>query len=141
MTPLAQAVIPSLMQDEGFRATPYRCPAGRLTIGYGTNLDAGLDADEAIWLLEYRVARVVRQCLDAWPWFAALAPVRQGVLVQMAYQMGFAGVQGFRRMLAALATGDYDRAAAEMRASQWARTDSPGRARRLAREMQIGRPA
>ncbi len=32
-------VLDILKQDEGFRADPYKCPAGRWTIGYGRNFE------------------------------------------------------------------------------------------------------
>ena len=34
-----QLVMNQLVMDEGLRLKPYRCPAGKLTIGVGRNLD------------------------------------------------------------------------------------------------------
>jgi lysozyme len=133
------AVIPSLMRDEGFRRKPYRCSAGKLTIGFGTNLDEGLDDDEAMFLLEHRLAQRVLECRQAFPFFERLGPVRQGVIVQMAYQLGTAGVMEFRNMRRALEAGDYAAAADAMVDSKWARSDSPARAHRLADAMRGGR--
>lgn len=139
MSTLAGSVIPQLMVDEGFRRLPYRCTAGRLTIGYGTNLDAGITDDEAMFLLDSRVVLAVHDCQRAFaPWFAGLSLARRGVLVQMVYQMGLARVRGFRRMLAACARGEFDTAAVEMLDSKWATTDSPARAQRHAATMRRG---
>jgi lysozyme len=123
-------LIPQLMKDEGFRSKPYHCTAGKLTIGYGTNIEDGIDADEAMFLLEYRVDKSISACLKAFPWFASLDPVRQGVVVRMVYQLGIGGVLGFRKFCAAMAAGDYETAADEMLDSKWARTDTPARAMR-----------
>lgn len=138
---VASAVIPSLMRDEGFRRKPYRCSAGKLTIGYGINLDEGIDDDEAMFLLEHRATQALLDCRRLFPWFDGLDDVRQGVLVQMRYQLGLDGVLGFRAMIAALARQDYGAAAAAMLDSKWARADSPARAERHARAMRTGRVA
>ena len=43
-----------LIRHEGLRLKPYHCPAGKLTIGVGRNLeDKGITEKEAILLLEY----------------------------------------------------------------------------------------
>ena len=34
-----EKLIAQLKIDEGFRGKPYRCTAGKLTIGFGRNLD------------------------------------------------------------------------------------------------------
>ena len=52
--------------------------------------------------------------------------------------MGAEGLLGFRRMLTALAVGNYHGAAKEMPDSKWARSDSPSRAERLAKMMLDG---
>jgi lysozyme len=135
---IADAVLPAVMKDEGFRRKPYRCSAGALTVGYGTNLDEGLDDDEAMFLLEHRLMKREHECRQAFPWFARLGPVRQGVIVRMAYQLGTAGVMGFRDMRRALEAGDYAAAADAMLDSKWARHDSPARAHREAAAMRSG---
>jgi lysozyme len=135
---MLDAVVPMLMRDEGFRRLPYRCSAGHLTIGYGTNLDAGLDDDEAMFLLEHRINKAIAACLSTFPWFAALEGVRSQVLVMMVYQLGIHGVTQFRHMVAALEQGDFAAAADAMLDSKWARADTPARAYRLATAMRRG---
>jgi len=63
--------------------------------------------------------------------------VRQAVLVDMAFNLGRAGLASFQKMRAALALGDFERAAAEMLDSLWARQVGR-RARELAEMMQTG---
>ena len=38
-------------RHEGFRSHVYRCSAGALTIGYGTNISDGISETEALLLL------------------------------------------------------------------------------------------
>ena len=48
-----QKITDQLIRHEGLRLTPYRCPAGRLTIGVGRNLEEkGISEQEAMVLLE-----------------------------------------------------------------------------------------
>lgn len=139
MTPLHERVLPTLMKDEGFREKPYRCPAGKLTIGYGTNIDDGIDADEAMFLLEHRVDIAILDCRTFFPWFETLSLARQAVIINLRYQLGMPRLRGFKRMIAALAGGDYDMAADELLDSKYARVDCPERAKRLAWTMRTGR--
>ncbi|MFD2234837.1 glycoside hydrolase family protein, partial [Phaeospirillum tilakii] len=46
-----------LIRDESLRLKPYRCPAGKLTIGIGRNLDdVGISREEAETLLDHDIA-------------------------------------------------------------------------------------
>ena len=60
--------------DEGLRLMPYRCSAGKLTIGYGTTFP--LSEEEAHLLLRHRLEKVLDQCERSFPWWAKLSPVR-----------------------------------------------------------------
>lgn len=122
--------------DEGLRLMPYRCSAGKLTIGYGTTFP--LSEEEAHLLLRHRLEKVLDQCERSFPWWAKLSPTRQQVIASMGYQLGIAGLMGFKRMIAALERGDYEAAAGEMLDSKWAKRDTPGRAGRLAERMRRG---
>ena len=124
--------------DEGFMPIPYRCTSGKLSIGYGTNIQDGITQDEALLLMRHRLGKVVSALESRLPFWAKLTDDRRRVLANMGYQLGIAGLMGFKRMLAALERGDYEAAAREMLDSKWARQDSPGRARRLAERMQRG---
>ena len=125
-----------LAADEGLRLMPYRCSAGKLTIGYGTTFP--LSEEEAHLLLRHRLEKVLDQCERRFPWWPRLSPARKQVIASMGYQMGMDGLMGFRRMLAAIERNDYDTAAREMLDSKWAKHDSPDRARRLAKVMVRG---
>jgi lysozyme len=73
----------------------------------------------------------------ALPWFQNLDDARRGVLLNMAFQMGTAGLLGFKNTLERTRTGDYASAAAGMLQSKWA-TQTPERAARLAKQMETG---
>lgn len=124
--------------DEGYRSTPYRCSAGKLTIGYGYNLDAGMPEDEALVLMRYRLAKIHGALAKRLPWYLDASPRRQRALLNMAYQMGVDGLLAFKKMLAACAAGDWPAAVAHALNSKWARTDSPERAARVAESLRRG---
>lgn len=127
-----------LILHEGMRLKPYRCPAGKLTIGVGRNLEAkGLTKEEALILLRNDIAETTNQ-LQTYAWYARLDPIRQKVLVDMAYNLGVGGLLKFRKMIAALERGDYEGAADQMLDSRWAEQVGM-RATRLAEMMRSGR--
>ena len=117
--------------DEGFMRIPYRCTSGKLSIGYGTNIQDGITKDEALLLMRHRLGKVVAALESRLPFWPKLTDDRRRVLANMGYQLGIAGLMGFKRMLAAMERGDYDTAGKEMMDSKWARSDSPARAQRL----------
>lgn len=127
-----------LRLHEGVRRFPYRCTAGKLTIGVGFNLDdVGLYAEEMDFILANRVRKLRVELYGRMPWVEDLDEVRQAVLLDMAYNLGVAGLVKFRKTLADVQAGRYDRAAREMLRSRWA--DQVGsRADRLSRMMESG---
>ena len=55
MQPIKQKSKELLKKFEGFRLKPYKCPAGKWTIGYGRNLEAkGLTYDEVKHIIDSR---------------------------------------------------------------------------------------
>lgn len=124
--------------EEGYRAKPYRCTSGALTIGIGYNLDAGMPFDEAVLLMRHRIDKIRRALLERLEWFPKLNEARQAALLSMAYQMGLSGLLGFRRTLATMASGDWEKASREMLNSKWAR-QTPERAQRTAYIIRYGK--
>lgn len=106
---------------EGFSKLPYKCPTGHLTIGYGHNLENGISEKVALFILQEDLSRAERAVKDAFPWWWKLDDARQFVLVDMAFNMGQAGLKGFKKMLAAIESGDFDKAAEEMLDSKYGR--------------------
>ena len=131
-----------LRRDEGTKATAYQDHLGFWTIGVGRLIDsrkpgAGLRPDEIDYLLRNDINDRVQALTKALPWFLALDEARRGVLVNMAFQMGTAGLLGFKSTLALVAAGKYAEAAEQMIKSKWA-TQTPARAKRLAEQMKTG---
>jgi lysozyme len=126
-------LVQQVMSHEGFRQKPYLCTAGKLTIGYGRNLDDnGLTQAESIALLLNDLAECERD-LQSFPWWAGLSDARRNALLDMRFNLGPTRFRGFKKMLAALEAGNFTEAATQMRDSKWARQDVPARAEKLAR--------
>lgn len=131
-----------LRRDEGTRATAYPDSIGWLTIGVGRLIDsrkpgAGLRPDEIDYLLKNDIADRVQALQKALPWFAKLNQARQGVLINMAFQMGTDGLLAFRQTLGLVRDGKYAEAAKQMLKSKWAE-QTPARAKRLSEQMRTG---
>ncbi len=139
--------------DEGFRARAYHCTAGKLTIGYGYNLDAnplhlssveiayahtnGMPEIEAERLLKLMVAQVQKELEQHFHWFSNLNEVRRGALINMAYNLGISGLLKFKNFLACMESGDYQQANLEGINSLWAQ-QVHDRAERLMTEIKTG---
>lgn len=131
-----------LRRDEGIKATAYQDHLGYWTIGVGRLIDsrkpgAGLRPDEIDYLLRNDIADRVQALKKALPWFDRLDEARRGVLINMAFQLGTAGLLGFKSTLALIVAGKYAEAAEQMLNSKWA-TQTPARAKRLAEQMKTG---
>ena len=112
-----------LVRHEGLKLKPYRCTAGKLTIGIGRNLDdRGISRKEAYAMLE----RDIRDC-EQWlndkipEIYNNLNEVRQSVLLNMCFNLGIKGLLGFKNTLSFIAAGDWERAANGMLTSNWAK--------------------
>lgn len=128
-----------LVRHEALRLRPYVDTVGKLTIGVGRNLDdTGITPDEAMYLLSGDIDRATRGLVARYPnWFPALDPVRQAVLVNMAFNLGQAGLASFTHTLASIARGEYVQAASQILESKWARQVG-ARARELSAQMRTG---
>ena len=127
-----------LIKHEGMVLKPYQCTAGKLTIGVGRNLEAkGISKPEALEMLYNDINEIFDRLRDAWPKIILLDDVRTNVLVNMAFNMGVAGLMKFSKMFNALALTDYEQAAKEMLDSKWAKQVGD-RAIELAEQMKTG---
>lgn len=128
-----------LTLDEAKRHKPYRCSAGKLTIGVGRNLDdRGLTDSEIQLLLENDVVLATADARRLFYQFDDLDEVRQEVLVNMAFNLGYARLAGFKKLRAMIRARNFPGAAREMLDSKWAREDVGPRAERLAQAMRTG---
>lgn len=111
---------------EGLRLKPYRCTAGKLTIGYGRNLeDIGISQAEANYMFQQDFARAMQDaitiCKENGINYEDLIEQRFYVLTDMVFNLGINGTRKFKKLLYALKKGLYDDAAKEMLDSQWAK--------------------
>lgn len=124
-----------LIIDEGLRLKVYRDSMGIETIGVGRNLVAvGVSRPEAMFLLGNDIAAAELALDRNAPWWRSLDAVRQAVMVNMCFNMGWQKLSGFRNFLAAAQAGDNGRASQAMLASLWA-GQVGARATRLAAQM------
>ena len=135
-------LIRQLRGDEGFVRHAYQDHLGYWTIGVGRLIDArkpgsGLRDIEIDFLLNNDVDDRISTLLKVLPWFQDLDDARQGVLVNMAFQMGIQGLLGFTNTLKCVKEGRYKDAANGMLNSKWA-SQTPNRAKRLAKQMETG---
>jgi lysozyme len=128
----------SLMHHEGLRFKPYHCTAGKVTIGYGRNLDdVGITITEAEAMLEADIDRSVDELDRVKPGWREHSDNRQNVLIEMMFNLGAPRLMGFRKMWAAIDARDYTKAAIEMLDSRWAKQVGK-RAETLANQMRAG---
>lgn len=131
-------IVDQLKRDEELRLTPYKDTVGKLTIGYGRNLeDNGISQYEAELLLQHDLTNASQALRAALPWTEGLDEVRRGVLLNMAFNMGIHRMLQFKLTLGLVESGDYDKAADEMLNSVWAKQVG-ARAHRLSLQMRSG---
>lgn len=122
-----------IKRHEGFRGKPYDDTKGIVTIGYGRNLEANpLTEREADFLYRSDLQRATVNA-RRFAFYDSLSPNRQDVLIEMCFQMGYGGVMKFKKFRVAAMEQRWQDAHDEMLDSAWHRTDSPPRARELAR--------
>lgn len=109
-----------LIGHEDERLKPYRDTVGKLTVGVGRNLDdVGITQEESRYLLANDIKRVKQELQKNFQWTNSLDEVRTAVLIDMCFNLGLARFKGFKKFLAAMAVGNWQTAAVEMKDSAW----------------------
>lgn len=148
-----------LTRDEGKRLKAYRDSKGFWSIGIGRNLDGvgtapltrtkadvlanGINEAESDLLFDHDINRTEHDLDRYIPWWRSLDPVRQRVLLNMCFNMGWGagtshGLHTFVNTLGMIEKKEYARAADAMLKSAWAR-EVGMRANRLSDMMRNGR--
>ncbi|MDR1461439.1 MAG: glycoside hydrolase family protein [Campylobacteraceae bacterium] len=140
-------LIREVKRDEGFRAKPYKCSEGFLTIGYGTKLPLSkselanvkdpnnITEFEAEKLLQFRLENAIKELnVVKGDIIKTLNENRKEIIYNMVYQLGTKGLLGFKKMWIALENKDYTCTADEMKNSKWY-LQTPKRAQRLINRM------
>ena len=130
-----QNLVSNIKKHEGFRAEAYLDSLGYPTFGYGSRKIREKYAD-------MNMQDDLKECIDLIEGYIqnegiSLDEFRVCILSEMAYQLGFQGVLGFKKMWRAIRDMDYETAAAEMKDSRWFR-QTPTRSADLANKMMKG---
>ena len=144
------SIISLIEYEEGWRDKPYICSEGYPTIGYGFKLGPkGASLKQYQFSIPKQAGVVWMGCLITeltadladhpriGPAYRACDDCRRAVLISMAYQMGLDGLAKWKNTLAAIVAQDWDKAAAAMLNSLWAK-QTPKRAKRHADQMRSG---
>ena len=127
MIPDFKALIERIGVNEGFRSKPYQCSEGVWTIGHGLTW---LAEEASLNILSGRISQLHLKLLDDLDWYKDMPPEDQGVIIEMCFQMGFAGFCKFKKAIANMKDHNWKDAATEMLDSKWAK-QTPSRANRL----------
>lgn len=138
-----------LVKNEGVSLYAYRDTRGFVTQGVGRLMSLNPAADPtnypdidmatAMGWLDADIAGAIAATSRYLPWFILLDGIRQGVLVEMVFQLGIDHVLGFAKMLDALQADDYVTASDEMLNSAWHK-QTPARCEQLAEIMRTADP-
>lgn len=91
-----------LTGDEGIELKPYRDPKGILTVMVGVNLEVGFTTEECATVLKMRLNNIFDEITLKLPWVFGLSLNRQLAIINMAYNLGVAGLLEFSDALEAL---------------------------------------
>lgn len=128
-----------LVLHEALKLKPYRCTAGKLTIGVGRNIeDIGITESEAMMMLDNDIKRCADELDLALPWWRQMTEARQRVMLDMCFNLGISRLLRFKNTIAAMQAGDYAGAATEMLDSAWAKQVGK-RALTLSAMMRVGK--
>ena len=129
------SLIESIKENEGYKSTVYTDTLGFDTIGYGFAIkDLELDEEVCDLILDKKLDKLIDATNKKFPFLRELPQDKCEVIFEMVYQLGLNGVSMFKKMLKALENKDYDKAAAEMLDSLWAK-QTPNRAIKLSNQM------
>jgi len=118
--------------DEGLRLKPYRCTAGKLTIGVGRNLDdVGISKATAYQMLDEDILSAEKICrrifgdqYDQW------SENRKLGWVNLAFNLGYGSLLQFKNTIRAARVSDWSEVEKGLRGSLWFR-QVKGRAERV----------
>jgi lysozyme len=138
---------------EGMKLTPYKCAAGKTTIGVGHNCEAreftdeekkaigdwqkGITKNMALMILRNDMEICLKDLRKLGFWYY-LDDERRYALLDMCFQLGFQGLSKFKKMLEAIRVKNYSEAYKQCLDSDYAR-QTPARANRIAKLIRTGK--
>ena len=124
-------IIEQLKIHEGYKPTVYKCTAGVDTIGVGFAIkDLELSEEVCDLILTEKLEVLEERFEKKFDWFKTSPVEVRNVMLNMAYQLGFAGFCKFKKTIALLEEKDWEKASKEMLDSKWAK-QTPNRANEL----------
>ena len=110
-----------LLVDEGLRLKPYKCTAGKTSIGYGRNLDdvgisqrvADIMLEEDLQVAEKACKRIFGSLYDSW------SENRKLGWINLAFNLGYNRLMQFRNTLRAARIEDWPEVEKGLKASLW----------------------
>ena len=130
---ISKELIDLLTMHEGIELKPYMCPANRLTIGIGRNLeDCGITLEEAEYLLMNDLKDCIKDLRIIFPKWHLIETKKQHALIDMRFNLGGPRFRRFKKMIKAVDDFDWANVAKEMEDSLWFRQVGE-RAKRLQR--------
>ena len=109
-----------LTDHEGLKYKPYKCTAGKLTIGIGHNLDdRGVSPAVVNLMYDEDVTEVVADLKIIFTDFDDLPDDIQIVLADMRFQLGANRFRKFRKMIAAVKQSNWPEMIIQMKDSDW----------------------
>jgi len=112
----------TLIRHEGLKLLPYKCTAGKLTLGVGRNIeDRGISKETAMQMLDEDIELCLNELMERLNYFENLPTEVQETLVNLCFNMGISRLMKFQLMLGAIQAGQYELAAKELLDSRYAR--------------------
>ena len=119
---LFEAAETMIKRHEGLKLKPYLCPAGKLTIGYGRNMeDVGISEEEAVGLLHADITTAASELEREFGpgWYNGVTLPRAAALIDMMFNLGATRFGAFKEMIAAVRNQKWDKAADAAQDSKW----------------------
>lgn len=108
-----------IKRHEGLRLKVYKCSAGKLTIGYGRNLDdVGITEQEADAMLMRDIDIAINNCKKFFPNFDYYTNHRRIALASIMFNLGINRFRTFKKMIAAVRKEDWEEAAFQLKDSK-----------------------
>ena len=113
-------LIERIAEHEGFgnNGRVYKCSEGVDTFGHGFTY---ITEEESMDILAKRIPKKHLKLLDRLDWYGDLPPRVQGVIIEMTFQLGTAGMLKFKKMIGNMRIQEWKAAAEEMKDSLWYR--------------------
>lgn len=119
---MQETLLDMLKRHEGLRLFPYKCTAGKTTIGFGRNLtNVGISEEEAIGMLVHDMETALKEVYGFFPNIYGYSADRRAALVDMVFNLGLTSFRTFVKMIEAIREENWERAAAEAKDSEWYR--------------------